>query len=48
MVVDSTDKERIHIVKEELFKMLDNEVGMGACFLLCCCVHKECIVSVTA
>ena len=29
LVVDSTDRERLTITKEELYKMLSNEVGSG-------------------
>ncbi|KAL9642137.1 hypothetical protein ABK040_007142 [Willaertia magna] len=34
LVVDSTDRKRINIVKEELFKMLDNLELKGACILV--------------
>ena len=35
VVVDSTDRERLSITKEELYRMLDHEV----CVRACVCMH---------
>ena len=38
VVVDSTDRERLSITKEELYRMLDHEVGV--IFNVCLCVYS--------
>lgn len=42
MVVDSTDRERLKISKEELYKMLGHEVrGGGEGFLRCALIRTD-------
>jgi len=36
LVVDSTDRDRLAVAREELYKMLGHEVCVRACV---CCVH---------